>query len=257
MKFEVVDVTPDMARDWLATNIVNRPVSRIAVAKYASDMRSGRWRLTKEAISFDTDGRLDDGRHRLFAVIDADTAVTFTVITDAPIDQFEVLDSGRARNLGQILAMEGQPNPFNVAAAARTVLRYRLYPDVVWTGTTIVTAMQCKEYLIRHPIASDGLTTIRRRRVLTPTAWLALQHVVATMSPHADMWDEFSDGVLTGAGLDIGDPRLAVANWQGQRWGDGQGVFMAGLLAWNHWVDGTKIKHLRSRRDQLPMPKAR
>lgn len=257
MEFEIVTVTPDLARQWLATMGTNRSVSRSTVNRYAADMRAGRWRLTKEAISFDERGRLDDGQHRLLAQIEADVNVTFAVIRDAPNDQFEVLDSGRPRTLGSVFTMEGVTNGSHVVAAVRTVLRYQLFPDTVWSGTSAnITNMQILDYYNAFGMSDEGLSQARQYHVLTPSTWLSLQHIITTSAPSADRWPEFAEATLLGVNLPLGDARLALRNWQqGLRWGNGQSHLLAGITAWNHWINRRNTQFIRAARGQLPMPK--
>jgi len=255
MKFEVLTVTPDMARSWLATGRTNRPVTQLLVNKYAADMRTGRWRLTKEAISFDAEGCLDDGQHRLHGVIAANAPVRMAVVWDAPLDQFEVLDSGRTRTFGQRLAIEGYRNYQEVAAATRMVIKYLKFPDVVWTGYMIVTESEMREYLDAHSIDGSDAAAARRARLLTPAAWIAINHIITTTAPSVDAWEGFRGPILSGIGLTAGDPRLALRNYATQKWGGGQSYILAGLVAWNHYVNGRTIQFIKASRAQLPMPK--
>lgn len=72
MNIELVEVTPQMAQEWLATNAKNnRDLSKVTVKRYANDMVKGQWMVTGEAIKFDRTGRLIDGQHRLQALIES------------------------------------------------------------------------------------------------------------------------------------------------------------------------------------------
>jgi hypothetical protein len=76
-----ITVTPEMAAAWLKKrNTHNRTIRVLAVERYISDMKSGRWRLIGNPISFDESGTLLDGQHRLAAVAQSGIACEFFVV---------------------------------------------------------------------------------------------------------------------------------------------------------------------------------
>ena len=68
MRFEIREVTPELAEEWLKNRAPNRKLRGTVVDSYASDMSAGRWRLTHQGIAFDEAGRISDGQHRLAAI---------------------------------------------------------------------------------------------------------------------------------------------------------------------------------------------
>lgn len=100
MRQEVIKVTPELAEEWLSKNISrNRTVRSMDVSRYARDMRTGRWELNPQGIIFNESGNLMDGQHRLWAVIEADTAVDMVVWFDVPDNMIHVIDSGVSRKM--------------------------------------------------------------------------------------------------------------------------------------------------------------
>lgn len=77
---EIVEITPEIAGEWLEKNIGNRPLSKAAIEKYASDIRSGHWSLNHQGIAFDKKGNLADGQHRLYAIIKTGVSVRSIVV---------------------------------------------------------------------------------------------------------------------------------------------------------------------------------
>ena len=70
MKTRIETITPALATEWLDKhNSVNRKISEPTVQSYAMDMKNGRWTLTHQGIAFDTEGNLQDGQHRLWAIV--------------------------------------------------------------------------------------------------------------------------------------------------------------------------------------------
>lgn len=80
-EFKIIEVTPDMAREWLKHNPNNRSINHKLVSAYSQQMFTNNWDITGQAISFDINGNLIDGQHRLSAVIMANKPVRMLVAT--------------------------------------------------------------------------------------------------------------------------------------------------------------------------------
>ena len=100
MQLIVENITPDLAKEYLMTNIAkNRNIAQKRVQFYSKQMKDGNWHQTPQGIVFDTNGCMIDGQHRLMAIIDANVPVSMTVIREAPEESFRILDSGMCRTL--------------------------------------------------------------------------------------------------------------------------------------------------------------
>ena len=122
LKAEVITITPKLAEEWLGKNIKNRAISKRLVSAYARDMTAGYWRLTGEPISFNKNGDMVNGQHRLLACIQALTPFTSLVVYGVGATASLVLDAGRSRRAGDILKMNGIDNPVWLAAAANWLM---------------------------------------------------------------------------------------------------------------------------------------
>jgi len=120
----VETVTPTVAEEWLGKNDSNRNLRQRIVASYARDMAAGNWRLSGEAIKFSRTGRLQDGQHRLHAVVQSEATVQFLVVRGLAENIRDVLDSGTARTVGDALRMRGETAYSSLAAAARLAFLY-------------------------------------------------------------------------------------------------------------------------------------
>lgn len=127
MDFRIETISPQKAREYLNTSNGNRPIGKNQVRLYANTMRKGEWVLNGASICFDKEGHLLDGHHRLLAVIEANVPVTFGVWRGLESSVFTTIDSGRKRNIGQTLAIQGVKNYSRVGAivnANETLLQY-------------------------------------------------------------------------------------------------------------------------------------
>jgi hypothetical protein len=99
MESKIVTVTPDMAKQWLEINPINRKLRQSWVSDLANMLRRGEWITTHQGIAFDDTGALIDGQHRLSAIVMADMPVEVMVTRDIPREAFKVLDRGKSRSL--------------------------------------------------------------------------------------------------------------------------------------------------------------
>lgn len=104
MHSSIVEVSPELAKEWLRSNTFNRKVSPSTVSKYARDMSSGDWRLNHQGIAFDDQGVLVDGQHRLHAVIKSGSTVKMMVTWGA--DRVGI-DELRVRHAADVIKFGG------------------------------------------------------------------------------------------------------------------------------------------------------
>lgn len=139
MKIDIVDVTPELAQMWLATNTdQNRKISKPTVNRYANDMILGKWLVTGEAIKFNQQGQLMDGQHRLSAVLASRKTVQMCVIRDLNADTMLVIDTGKSRTAGDALTINGHNgHSNNMASLARKIIGHLSGADTVLGGKRI------------------------------------------------------------------------------------------------------------------------
>jgi hypothetical protein len=265
----VVEVTAAIAEEYLKSNASNRRVRWFNVSKYAADMVAGRWLLSTDLIGFDTSGRLIQGQHRLFAVIEAEKekpgiSVPMLVAWGFPPDTYDVLDQGSLRGVHQVLATHGVTNAIVTAAAARQVLFYDRFPSVIWRGNEAVSRVEVTDFVLQHREDFHEAQQLRgkeapgRRSLFNVTSMTVAHFLVMRDSEKSEMWDSWMDAVATGANLPPGHPALVLRNGDMlATWGmnGAQPRLGAYIKMWNYFIEGRTTRALRFRRDELPMPK--
>ena len=124
-KPEVV-VNPEKAREWLKTrNEANRKRSTVLISLYADLMRRNALSYVGE-ISFDTDNRLIDGQHRLYAVIESNRPQRFSLNLNCPPEAQRDIDTGKLRSTKDTLDMCGATD---TAQMASTLMLYKDWTD--------------------------------------------------------------------------------------------------------------------------------
>jgi hypothetical protein len=253
------------AQGLLLANKENRRIDRAVVERYADAMRRGEWQLSHQGIAIDREGNLLDGQHRLNAIIKANLTVPMLVVTGVERRVFSVLDTGKRRSAADTLRLHGAVDPNHVAAALRYVHLFRTIPHGHWGGTTSrLTNDQIVELFLANPQMKECVRDSRQLSVSTGiimSAAAAAIYLTRQAAPTAD-WANWNDGLLTGANLSLGDPRLAFRNFfantraqSGKRRADAQEHMAIYIRGWNYWVQGETRKYLQYRSgDPMPMP---
>jgi len=126
-----IEISPAKARDLIKLNIENnRRVTKTHVKNLSSAMKAGTWMETGEPVIIDKFGRIIDGQHRLFAVIDSGVTIKTTITYGVDPAAFDVMGTGKVRNLSDVMSIHGIDNAREVTAA------YRIYMDLMTTTTT-------------------------------------------------------------------------------------------------------------------------
>lgn len=116
-------ITPEMAKEYLTHNVVNRKPCKGQIEYYARMMGNGTWLLNGESIVFDNKGNLSDGQHRLMACIMANVPFQSVVVRNVDCEAFTTFDQGKARSAGDSFSIKGIANSKNVSAAVNRFIR--------------------------------------------------------------------------------------------------------------------------------------
>lgn len=122
-------VTPAVAELCLRYNVsgeTNRRLSKASVAACAKALRENRWRNTGEPVIFSDAQWLNDGQHRLRAIIETGIAAVVDLRFGVPRSAFSATNSGGKRSGADALTVVGAGGNSQVASVARLVLAYEL-----------------------------------------------------------------------------------------------------------------------------------
>jgi hypothetical protein len=273
MRTQTVLVTPAMAREMLQKNPRNRSLRRSNVRYLATELRSGRWRLTHQGVAVATDGTLLDGQHRLSAIIEADTSALINVSYDCDPELFTVIDTGSARTSADVLRTAGAVNrqEATTAATCKLVHLYRRAPNYTWTGevSRISSAVVLAEHQ-RNPElyhwavrlaqrARNEFLALRLKSATAAFAFIAAEDGRAIGLQQDDI-EEFVMSVASGANLAKGDPRMTFRQQLINGWTPSSGArssqlwLACWLRLFNQRWSGTQLKVFKTPA-VMPMPK--
>ncbi len=141
-------ITPPIATEWLETRGNNRKVLQGTVDRYACDMKEGRWLFNGAPIQFDEEGKLLNGQHRLWAIIESGVAIEAVVQWGIPRDTQATIDAGAKWQSKDVLYMQGEKNTNLLSATLRWILRDEA--GTIMSARSISNS-QAIELLERHP----------------------------------------------------------------------------------------------------------
>ena len=251
----VVNVSPELAQEWLLRNTSNRTVRAKHVQSLARDMRGGEWRLTGEPIKFAPDGSLLDGQHRLHAIVRAGVVVQLFVAHNIPADSQLVMDSGVGRTAADALHLTGVPNAALVAAGVRLAVNYErgdVFARGTRGGSSSVTHAEHQEFLATHPefvrAARHAKTYARRADVAGSLVAFTTWRLAQLDEPLAyQFWVDAAERVE----LRAGDPiltmvdRFAEVRRGRERWT--QAMYVSAIFrTWNYRALGKPLKIIKA-----------
>lgn len=135
---EVAKITPAIAEVMLAKNPNNRSIVISGIKEWCHALRSGDWETNGETIKISEDGELNDGQHRLKAVIETGITMTTFVVWGLPRESRETVDLVKKKTPGHILSMRKVGSADLIAAAVKRHINMRL-------GYSITSARPAKE----------------------------------------------------------------------------------------------------------------
>jgi hypothetical protein len=206
---EIVQITPAMAVDLLERNPDNRRLRPAKLAQMISDMREKRWSFNGEPIIVADTGELNDGQHRLEAVVQS--GVTLTALMVFGIDRATrtTLDQGASRTAGDFLHMLDMPNAYSIAAIGRMVLAYeRSDRKTLGRDRDITTAEVMERATTDLALATSATYSNRHQRRMAPFARATIIGFCHYVLMDKDAQDamKFMDQLCTGENLQRGDP---------------------------------------------------
>lgn len=216
MRFDIVKMTPRLAAEMLAKPWVRqRSLSQRTVDKYARAMTEGRWEEPSlDPIAFTTEDELGNGQHRLSAVIKAGWVGDMLIAYDVPAENFLVHDTGRHRIASQFVRT---PNAKIVASIARLVLWYdKEHPAPPRGAAASFDNDEVLSFVDENEAALIRAADLAVRAYRTTGIPAGVHGTVLFVAERGrmdpDRIEAWVAGIASGAGLETGDPRLALRN---------------------------------------------
>lgn len=119
----VEQISPTVAAAYLTSQARNRKLRPRHLAALVRDMERGDFAFTASGISFDADGALIDGQHRLSGIVQSGVTLSMFVFRGFPADAQNSMDLGASRTVWEQLGMDGVGNSTIICAYANAIAR--------------------------------------------------------------------------------------------------------------------------------------
>lgn len=261
LKITVVDVTPEIAANWLHFNTHNRKISERLVLTYAETMREGEWRLNGEPIIFDYNGRLQSGQHRLLAVIESGVTIRTVLVEGAEPENIYSLESGRRRRITDVLTLKGEKNVAVLSSALSWTWRWE--HDLMDRGGDTPTHTHLLRVLEKHGDLREDIAEGYRLKTagfsVSAGVMGALYHQFKKLSE--EDCKNFWEHMVTGENLSADHPAYAWRRWAqkidlAQTRPTQSKIAAMTVKAWNAYREHRPIKHALSWRPEESFPEA-
>ena len=194
---EMMDVTPAMAREMVATSAGNRPTSDTTILKYAELMKAGKWAMTTEALAFNRLGQLQNGHHRLAAIYQSGVTLRMTVWFGTDPDEFSFLDGGKSRTASDLIALNGLDRWQQRASLSRVLL-------TLSAGTyNHIDRMTVTDHAVRiagEQVDASILASEAVRKIMSKTPAALAHYTISNQSAKAVRLPAFWDILRNGMG---------------------------------------------------------
>lgn len=130
-------ITPELASELLNHNDANRPLRAGRVEFIAQAIKRGEWKVTHQPIAISPSGRVLDGQHRLWAIVESGIACEMLVATDVPENTFDCIDLGTKRSITDILGGDKRVND-TCMVFLRTIIK---------PGNSVATPQSLRPYI--------------------------------------------------------------------------------------------------------------
>lgn len=269
------NITPDLANTLLGYhNGDNRPLAESTTNYYRDIILAGMWHLTHQGMAMDTRALVQDGQHRLSAVvaagkIDPDVVVPFAVFVGMPPENFKAIDEGKLRNARQLFGKMGEKNSSCLQTTVRLVYYYqdgdaRRSARLRLPNQVVVDTFGTDECGYRESAAFGQKNYLK---LWCSNGALGAAHYLISKENGRDndFVHQFFSGLTTGlipgtrTVLDDDDPRNAFREKMQQLRIKGEtrtAMTQLGMLiaTWNNLINSRRIRHLMFTNDS-PIPK--
>lgn len=266
-KTKVYEITPDTAMQILVESrnfSTNRNVTPSYVKRYAKDMAADTWKLNGQPIIICEEGYLMDGQHRLEACIQSGHSFRTLVVLASEFgitreEAFHTIDGGlgrRSRHDLQTMQVKNASLVTHSLSWLSALLEWKV------GRKNSPTRAENLRLFAEHRLIEDyaaKVNTKRFRQVCVAHAhFAAISYILCELSSDRRKGIEFVEGVISGANLSEGDPRLLLRHkWADLRYSNKKktGVqdrvtpLVYSIRAWNAFSRGQTVSNFQLPRD--------
>jgi hypothetical protein len=255
---EVIDLTPRLAAELLANKAPNRSIKPRHLARIEASLAKGERLVTHQGIALDWFGRLVDGQHRCQAVVNTGIPMRVQITYGLDPAAFKYMDDGSDRLNSDTLHVAGYEGSSRIPGIIQLVRQYDEKPTGAWDRQRVrMDADEILEWAIKfgdlHPFITlgdqmrRGMGNLGYAPVFSAVAYVVDRDSGLSLE---DLRPAFWEPMMTGAGMDLGDPRLAFTRFARNTYQNRTGSTMsqmrphfgALIKTYNAWILGKPVK---------------
>lgn len=235
-------------------NQTNRAVRQRRVEQYAHDMRAGRWDMNGETVKFTKDGRLLDGQHRLWAIVECAGEVAVDMLTVYGLDEdvMPTIDTGAVRGFSDVAKIDGYGNSTILSPTVKWVWWYEHVRQVAVYRAAVAThgeLLECLEENKDLTMRIAELTKYKKVRKLLRPGVLGFVYTYAYRTD-PEKAVEFLESLENGIGMEAKSPtHLLRERLMGNQMASAkmppEDVCAITIKAWNAFLNNRRINVLR------------
>lgn len=213
---KVMRITPDMAKAMLERNDCNRNIRPFKLRQLVADIEKGQWAFNGEPLIISDDWQLNDGQHRLTAVVQTGVSILSMVVFGVPRETRTTVDQGAARGAADYLGMGGRHHANISASIARTVLSYERSKGLNINSSAGVSNADILDWCDKNAkqIGESAAFASRKRsnthHYAAPAVIGSCHFILSRIDVKAA--ETYMEQVTTGENIVSGDPAYAVRN---------------------------------------------
>jgi hypothetical protein len=249
-----LNIGPEEAEFLLANNPDNRNLRPTKIAQFVKDMRHGRWQNNGESIIVAQTGELNDGQHRLMAIMQSKLPQKLLVAFGYSRETRQTTDIGAARTTGEHLHMQGMAHAPLVAAAAKLILSYEQAGGRGVGRVSTITSLEQQERSTQDVLLQELAHYCDKHRVpfIRPSLTVATFYILSRVAPLEAK--QFMDGVLNGTNLTANDPAYLARDRLMRAWTNkavsskrltDSEVMETLFRAWNYFAEGKTAQKIQ------------
>jgi hypothetical protein len=247
---ERIRVTPDLACVILEEhNKDNRKIYPVKLDQLKSDLNSGRFKLNGESIIFAKTGELNDGQHRLTAVLETGRSAEMIFVFGVERDSRETVDVGKARTPGDFLGMKGVAYASQVGALAKKVVgfertdRHTLGRTNGISTSQVLGRVKGDDLLVECAAWAVNNAAFYRHMILSgELAFCYYEFASKNPIKAKGFMEQFKEGL----NLKVGDPIYTVRQYLISRPRLTPPMRIEAMIrAWNQWISDSQLERIR------------
>lgn len=253
---EKMTVTPEIAAQLLSKNPDNRHIRSAKLAQYTDDMLNDRWQFNGETVIIAKTGEVNDGQHRLQAIVDSGKPQELNLTFGVERDSRYTIDTGVARTAGDHMNISGMSYGASLASVARMVISYERAkgehlgrPNEV-SSAAVIERVRDDELLRECAIWAH---IHKKKGALTRgSVGGFVFYILSKKNPSSAKL--FMSGLKEGIGLAADSPiRITREKLMSSPRLSTTQIVEIVFRGWNHWMEGNSINRLAVQ-GSLPKP---